>query len=70
MRRWEYMTWVFYEREGQAYVSHVDGVKQPDGGTPLPDALARAGADGWELAGTHSSTENWATYIFKRPAER
>jgi hypothetical protein len=64
MQRWEYMTWVFRQRAGAGTVTHVNG-EQPEEPVPLPQALAEAGAAGWELVSTHS--EDWTTYVFKRP---
>jgi hypothetical protein len=67
MPRWEYLTWTVYEDQpGLESVRLVDG-KPHATEDRLPEALARAGADGWELVGTHSVRRGWAPYLFKRP---
>jgi hypothetical protein len=33
----------------------------------LPEALSRAGSDGWELTVAHTIEERQAVYVFKRP---
>ena len=69
MPGWEYMSWTVYEGQaGLESVRLVNGTPH-SGEDELPGALSRAGADGWELVSTHSSHEDWATYLFKRPKQ-
>jgi hypothetical protein len=70
MPTWEYLTWTVYEGQpGLESVRLVNG-KPHAGDDELGKALSRAGADGWEVASTHSTGDNWATYVFKRPRQQ
>ncbi len=69
MPTWEYMTWTVYEGQpGLESVRLMNG-KPHAGDDELGEALSRAGADGWEVASTHSTGDKWATYVFKRPRQ-
>jgi hypothetical protein len=66
MQRWEYMTWTVSPDRGVWRVYAVDQELQGEG-APLPDALAEAGAGGWELVAAYPMGQDMAAYIFKRP---
>lgn len=66
MQRWEYMTWTVSPTWGVWRVYAVDQELQGEG-TPLPDALAEAGAEGWELVTAYAASQDMAAYVFKRP---
>jgi len=75
MLTWEYQTWrVEGVGSDEALVIQVDGRhlrhRNDDRRLPFHEALADAGAAGWELAGTVSHGGGYsAVLIFKRPKQ-
>ncbi len=71
MPAWEYMTWTAYEGQlGLESVRLVNG--KPHGGEDrLIEALAQAGADGWELVSAYplGREHDLVRYLFKRPTQ-
>ena len=87
MQKWEYMTWVVgypstllgtMREHGGGRVKFRDGVELDNWkeGPTLPEALNRAGIEGWELVTIdrgpqeRAFTERDPSYIFKRPRQR
>jgi hypothetical protein len=59
--------WVDQQSPGKWGIAYIDGEYQEYPRRLLPEALSRAGSDGWELTVAHTIEERQAVYVFKRP---